>query len=168
VNEHTQVQWPVRARLAHVENAVASAGAEVGAEHPHHGFRAVLDELGARLAQVHDRCHEVDDGAWAAYSARLDRGLDELQVELTRAAEHPDSGPSGDDVLFARTTRLELDGWLVRLDVPGAASDHPRARELASAASRELADYRASSSTAAGASRAGVEHAMAALRHAAH
>jgi hypothetical protein len=167
VNDGTQVRTPVPARLAQVETSVAAAATDVGAEHPHRGFRAVLDELGVRLARVHDRCHEVGEDAWAAYTARLDRGLDELQMELARAAEHPDSGPPGDDVLFARATRLELDGWLLRLDVPGAAADHARARELASVASRELADYRASSSTAAGASRAGVEQAMADLRRAA-
>jgi hypothetical protein len=166
VNDHTQVRWPVRARLAHVQTAVATAAADVGEEHRHRGgaLRAVLDELGARLAQVHDRCHEVDDDAWAAYAARLDRGLDELQVELTRATEHGDSSPSVDDVLFARTTRLELDGWLLRLDVPGAAADHARARELASSASRELAEYRAVSSTGSEASRTGVEQAMGELR----
>ncbi|OLT15101.1 hypothetical protein BJF78_16790 [Pseudonocardia sp. CNS-139] len=154
--------------MARVQQSVATAAAELGAEHPHHGFRAALDDLGARLAHVHDRCSEVSDDAWAAYAARLDRGLDELQVELGRAAEHADSAPSADDVLFSRTTRLELDGWLVRLDVPGAAPDHGRATELASAASRELADYRAACSTGAGASRAAVEQAMADLRRAAH
>ena len=144
--------------------SVAMAAAEVGARHPYHGFRAVLEELGARLAEVHDRCHEVDDAAWAAYTARLDRGLDELQAELSRAAEAPDAGTPAADVLFARTTRLEIDGWLVRLDVPRAAADHARALELAAAASRELADYRVAAGSGDGASRAGVERAMADLR----
>lgn len=164
MNDATQVWQPVRARLDHVEVSVAAAAVEVGAEHPHRGFRVVLDELGARLVQVHDRCHEVDERAWAAYSARLDRGLDELQVELARAAEHADSAPSAEDLLFARITRLELDGWLLRLDVPGAAADRDKAREMASAASWELADYRAACSTGSGASRAAVEQAMADLR----
>jgi hypothetical protein len=167
VIEPTQVRTPVQARLAQVETSVSRAAAEIGAEHPHHGFRAVRDDLAARLALVHDRCQHVEDAVWAAYTTQLDRGLDELQIELTRAVEHPDSGASAADVLFARTTRLELDGWLVRLDVPGAAADHSRAREVASAVSHELADYRATASTGTGASRAGVEQALEELRRAA-
>jgi hypothetical protein len=71
-------------------------------------------------------------------------------------------------VLFARCSRLELDGLLVRLDVPGAAADPARARELASVVSRELADYGPTSRTGSRASRAGIEEAMAELRRAAH
>ena len=146
---------------------MSNTAAELSARHPHHGLHAALDELRTRLAEVHDRCHQVDDEAWAAYSTELDRGLDELQLEVARTAEHPDSGPSVDDVLFARTTRLELDGWLLRLEVPGAAPDHARARELASVASRELADYSPKTSTGSGATRAGLGQVMEELRRAA-
>jgi hypothetical protein len=153
-----------QARLGHVAASVAAATAELGTDRRHRGFRAALDEFGARLGRIHDRCHEVDEQAWAAYAARLDRGLDELQVELARAAEDADPAPSAEDLLFARTTRLELDGWLSRLDVPGAAADRDKALEMASVVSRELADYRAACSTGSGASRAAVEQAMADLR----
>ncbi|WP_425570869.1 hypothetical protein [Pseudonocardia adelaidensis] len=100
-----------------------------------------------------DRCHQIDDEVWAAYSARLDRGLDELQVEMARAADHPDSGPSVDDVVFVRTARLQLDGVLVRLDVPGAAPDQARVRKLAARNQRTRGS--------------GLEQAMAELRRAA-
>lgn len=158
---------PVRTRLAHVAASVAAAAAELGADHPHRGFGAALGAFGARLARVHDRCHEVADQAWVAYTARLDRGLDELQVELSRAAEDVDSAPSADDLLFARVTRLELDGWLLRLDVPGASADRDKALAMASVVSRELAEFRTACSTGPGASRAAVAQAMADLRRAA-
>ncbi|MDZ5446949.1 hypothetical protein U2F26_30215 [Micromonospora sp. 4G57] len=59
----------------------------------------------------------MDEQDWAGYVAGLDRGLDELNVEIGRAADRPETGPSVEDVLLTHTSALELTGWRMRFGI---------------------------------------------------
>ena len=65
-----------------------------------------------------------------AQMTSLARGLDELTVEVARSGELP--APGSGAVLDVHATRLEIDGWVLRLDhtrrdYPAAAAKGPRA-----------------------------------------
>lgn len=152
------------ARLVEIGQRLGGAASELGDRHPAVAdrVRTALEALDERLARAHARCDEVDDRDWATYLAGLDLGLDELALEVARAAELPEAA-SVDDAVFAQTVRLELDAWVLRLDVAGR--DAPAdGRGLVAAVAAELADFRAAAQDGAAASRAGVEQAMDELR----
>ncbi|TQS46266.1 hypothetical protein [Cryptosporangium phraense] len=143
-------------RQAEVDTAVHRA-AET---HPH--LRATLDALRGHLGRAHAHSDAVDDGAWADYRDRLDRGLASLDKEEARASEAGD--PAAPDTLFATATQLEIDGWRLhfetrqeRLDT-GLPSETDRLRALA-AAEDQVDAYRRGER-----SREDVESALAALR----
>jgi hypothetical protein len=126
-------------RRTDIDRLLADAGAPF---HPDGAARAALAGLRVRLTQVHSHCDHVEDGDWADYRARLDAGLAELDVERTRAAVHP--ADSADPALFPLVTRLELEGWRVRLAAladrcaaPGPAPVEP----LIAYVDRELDSY---------------------------
>ncbi len=128
-----------------------------------------LSALRSRLRVAHARCETVDGASWAGYVVDLDRGIDELHVELAMVAQRPVAGPGVDDVLLARTSALELDAWRLAADAgpagPGA-TDLPAALATAGAA---LARYRESLTSAPETrawtrARAELEDAMAGLR----
>jgi hypothetical protein len=149
VTAHEQTP-PVRAsRLARVDDAVCAAGDGVASGgSPRH---AVFDELRGRLRRVHDACEQVDDRAWADYVTRLDRGLDELAVEVGRAGEPSAAGSAADAALYVHATRLEVDGWVLRLDHArdGWSTGRDGVRELAARAGRYLDEYRRGAATRA-------------------
>jgi hypothetical protein len=125
-----------------VDRVLAGAGARI----QHDGAaRAALAGLRVRLAQVHSHCDHVADRDWAEYRARLDAGLGELGLERARSAGDPvTSTASPDSPLFPLVTRLELEGWRVRLaaladqhTAPGPAPIEP----LIAYVDRELDSY---------------------------
>ncbi len=121
--------------------------------------------LRTRLLRVHARCQAVDAASWAGYVADLDRGIDELHVELAMAAQRPVAGPTVDDVLLARTSALELDAWRLALDAgPDRPDGAPGPRPALAAAEAALARYRQQLGAADPPSRAELETATAALR----
>lgn len=133
------------ARLAEIDRKVLAAGAPVPAGHP---LRTAFDHLRHRLGRAHATCEQVDDRAWADYVARLDRGLDELSVELGRADDGP--AASAEETLFVHATRLEIDGWQLRLDHARDGATHSTAaRELTGRAARELTGYQRGEATRA-------------------
>jgi hypothetical protein len=122
-------------------------------------IRAGLAELFRRLQRVHEYCDEVDDRTWSAYTTGLDRGLAELAMDAAGVSEV-------DDVVYAHTGRLEVDGWVLRLDLDGR--DAPvEGRELVAGAAQELDEYRAAVSAGEAPSRTNVERALNELRGAA-
>ena len=76
------------ARAAAVDQRLARATAALCRDHPAHAavVRGVLAPLRDRVRRVHQECSAAEAPAWAAYTADLDRGLDELAVEMARAA----------------------------------------------------------------------------------
>ncbi|MCO1660533.1 hypothetical protein [Pseudonocardia humida] len=124
-------------RLAHVGELVAVVRDKVGAGH----FRGrdVFHELWHRLRLVHDTCEQVDEKAWTEYVVRLDRGLDALAYELARVSE----APSADTVLHVHATRLEIEGWALRLDHARDGVRHAQltTRRLVERAERNLGEY---------------------------
>jgi hypothetical protein len=160
-----EVDGYTTSRLASIEQRLGNAASRLGGEHPRAAdtVRSALHGLRERLAHAHADTHHADDVAWARYSADLDRGIDELSVEMTRVMEQPGGGSGVEDVLYIRATSLELDGWSLRLDVPehGTESD---VRTLVATAKRELSEYRAAVSSGQRASRDGVQRAMDELR----
>jgi hypothetical protein len=128
-------------RLAHVGDLVGTARDKVGAGHLR--GRDVFDALWHRLRLVHDACEQVDETAWTEYVVRLDRGLDAIAYELARVSEAPSAGQEADAVLHVHATRLEIEGWALRLDhardgVPGGKA---AARRLVARAERDLGEY---------------------------
>jgi uncharacterized protein YqfA (UPF0365 family) len=125
--------------------------------------REGLAALHERLRRVHALCDEVDDRTWAAYTSGLDRGLADLAADLS--ADGVD-GAAVDDLVYAHAARLEVDGWVLRLDLAGR--DAPvEGRELVAGAAREVDDYQAAVRAGEAPSRAGVERALNELRGAA-
>ena len=121
-------------RPAVVDQRLARVTAGLCRDHPTcaRSVRGVLAPLRDRLRRVHERGRLVDADTWATYRAELDRGLDELSLEVARAAQEPGRGPGVDDVLAATAARLELRAWELRLHT--VTGDDPRvaeARELA-------------------------------------
>jgi hypothetical protein len=132
--------------LAHVEELVRTARAKAAGP-PRR--RDLFDELRHRLRRVHDACEQVDDEAWGAYVIRLDRGLDELTVELARTSEPPSAGPGLEGMPYVHATRLEIDGWVLRLDHArdGSRAGQGAVREAAARAARNLDEYRRGEAT---------------------
>ena len=149
----TEQQVSRTARLAEVDGLVAAA-ARAAPDHPHRGaLHGVLDDVRRRLGRAHTTCEQVGDAAWAEYVTRLDHGLDELTAELSRVDE-----PTVDQTLYVHATRLELDGWVLRLD--HARAERPSAaRELADRVGEDLTEYRRG-----GRSRVEVDAALERLR----
>ncbi len=80
---------------------------------------------------------------------RLDRGLDELAVELGRTSEPPSAGPGPEGMPYVHATRLEIDGWVLRLDHArdGSRAGQGAVREVAARAARNLDEYRRGEAT---------------------
>lgn len=163
------------ARLAEVDGAVGRTAQQLTRQRPEtagHIERA-FDGLRTRLRYAHDSCHEVDADSWTSYVSRLDRGLGELQVEVSRAGEGSAATLPMDDVLFTRGTRLELDGWRLQFDILRSRSEADRGRaraeldELTAAADRALTEYERGRPAADVVSRSAVELAMDEVRNAA-
>ena len=116
-------------RPAVVDQQLARVTAGLCRDHPACAstVRGVLAPLRDRLRRVHERSRPADAELWAAYRADLDRGLDELALEVARAASGPVRGPGVDDVLTTTAARLELRAWELRLDT--AAGDDSRVAE---------------------------------------
>jgi hypothetical protein len=116
---------------------VRAAGAASDSS-PHH---QVFDELRERLRRAHGTCEQVDEEAWADYVTRLDRGLDELTVEVARSGELPARVPG-------RCSTCTRPAWRSTAGCSGsttpAGTTRPRrrkARELADRAARHLDAY---------------------------
>ena len=119
-------------RPSDVDQRLARVTAGLCRDHPAcaGSVRGVLAPLRDRLRRVHERGRPVDAAAWATYRADLDRGLDELSLEVARAAEQPRTGVDG--VLAAAAARLELRAWQLRLHTAdGTDPDVAAARALA-------------------------------------
>ena len=97
-----------------VDQRLARATAGLCRDQPAHAatVRGVLAPLRDRLYRVHAACRQAEAASWAAYTADLDRGLDELSVEMQRATTER----GADDVLSAAAAQLELRAWQLRLD----------------------------------------------------
>lgn len=150
-------------RLAELDVRLNGAVEAIGARCPEaaESVRAGLGALRDRFQQVHELCAEVDDRTWRAYTTGLDRGLSELAVELDQAP-----APSAADLVYARAGRLEVDGWVLRLDLAGR--DGPvEGRELVAGAAKEIDDYHAAVTAGDAPARTGVERALNELRGAA-
>ncbi len=132
-------------RLAQLDGIVRAAGDRAGRS----SRRDVFEELHGRLRRAHDTCEQVEERAWADYVTRLDRGLDELAVELGRAGEPSAAGPAVDGMPYVHATRLEIDGWVLRLDHARDGRSSATARELAARADRSLDEYRRGAATRA-------------------
>ena len=123
---------------AHVDQRLARATAGLCRDHPALAatVRGVLAPLRDRLYRLHAACRQADDQAWAAYTADLDRGLDELSVEVQRAGTER----AADDVLTAAAARLELRAWQLRLDTLRAEGrDVATAQQVADSLTAALA-----------------------------
>jgi len=127
-------------RLNEVDDLVRSAREAVAPDHPYRSaLHDALDGLRGRLRLAHAGCERVDDDAWADHVTRLDRGLDELAIEMRRVAEPSPVGQAVDEAIYIRATHLEIDSWMLRLDHARGESDAHAARELAAEANRNLA-----------------------------
>ena len=148
------------ARPAEIDRRLARATAGLCRDHPRlaPAVRGVLAPLRDRLHRVHSSSQQADAPTWAVYTAELDRGVDELTVEIARAAERQATGAEVDDVLTGAAARLELRAWQLRLGtLTEAGADTAEAQALADALVRRLAD-------AAPVTRDEVDHALADLR----
>ena len=139
-------------RPSDVDQRLARVTAGLCRDHPAcaGSVRGVLAPLRDRLRRVHERGRPVDADAWATYRAELDRGLDELSLEVARAAQEPGRGPAVDDVLATAAARLELRAWELRLHT--ATGDDPRvaaAREQAATVRADLEQLAAAPGQAA-------------------
>ncbi|WP_299956855.1 hypothetical protein [uncultured Modestobacter sp.] len=132
---------PPTARPAAVDQRLARATAGLCRDHPHvaPAVRGVLAPLRDRVRRVHAQCQDAEAAAWAVYTADLDRGLDELSVEIGRAAQQP--GRAVDDALATAAVRLELRAWQLRLrTLRGEGQDAREAEQLADQLDRRLAE----------------------------
>jgi hypothetical protein len=147
VAAHEQAPGLRASRLAQLDAVVRAAGERAAAGHPPR--LRVFDELRGRLRQAHDTCDQVGDRVWADYVTRLDRGLDELAVEVGRTAEPPAAGSPVEGMPYVHATRLEIDGWVLRLDQAraGTSSGEGVARDLAARTTVRLAEYRRGEAT---------------------
>lgn len=159
---------PPATRPALLDQRLARTTAGICRDHPAlaHTVRGVLAPLRDRLRRVHLDCLQAEASAWAAYTADLDRGLDELSVEVARAAQRPGSTRDVEDVLSMAAARLELQAWRLRLDSPATGdTDTGQARLLADAVARDLAALEGEDDPApAAALRARLDQDLAALR----
>jgi hypothetical protein len=154
-------------RMADVSSRLADAERDAGERHV--GFAAVighsLQRLRSRLEHVHERCDSVDDRDWAGYVSDLDRGLDELDLEIARAVERQGPGPTVEDVLTARTSALEIRAWRVRMAaLRFSPVELARARVLVATGDTELGRYQATRSTGGEMSPDALEQSMEDLR----
>jgi len=127
---------------AAVEQRLGEATDGLCRDHPGRApaVRGVLGPLRDRLHHVHAGCQAAGAVDWAAYSADLDRGLDELSVEIGRAAQQPDGGPTVDAVLHLSATRFELRAWQLKLAALAAhGADDRQARQRAETLAADLA-----------------------------
>jgi hypothetical protein len=148
-------------RLQEVGQHLRTAAEAIASARPDaaEGVQAGLAALHERFQQVHEFCDDVDERTWAAYTTGLDRGLADLAADLS--VEGGDT--SAADLVYAHTARLEVDGWVLRLDVAGR--DAPvEGRELVAGAAHEVEDYQAAVRAGEAPSRAGVERALNELR----
>lgn len=153
------------ARLGEVDGLVSGTrGRPAGGAVPDGGAGSRLSALRTRLRVAHARCDAVDGVSWAGYVVDLDRGIDELHVELAMAAQRPVAGPSLDDVLLARTSALELDAWRLSVDAGPASTGGSDLRPALIAAEVALARYREDLAASRAPARAELEEAMARLR----
>src|SRR3954452_7233283 len=127
--------------------------------------RAGLRDLNDRLQRVHELCAEIDDRTWSAYTTGFDRGLADLANDLTPGGS-ADDAVAVEDVVYAHAVRLEVDGWVLRLDLAGR--DAPvEGRELVVGAARGVDEYHAAIAAGEAPSRTDVERALSELRGAA-
>ena len=146
-------------RLAELGRHLDVAADAIADRHPDSAgdVRAGLDDLHDRLMRVHELCAEIDDRTWSAYTTGLDRGLADLADDVSAG------GATVDDLVYAHAVRLEVDGWVLRLDLAGR--DAPTdGRELIAGAAREIDEYRAAVAAGDAPSRADVERALSELR----
>ncbi|MBL7259898.1 hypothetical protein [Paractinoplanes lichenicola] len=131
-------------RVSDIRRRVTFAEQDAAARHA--GFAEAIhqsfDQLRVGLERAHATCGRVDETDWASYVTGLDRGLDELQLELTHAADVP----TAEGRLLVKASKLELAGWRLRFSLPGAG-DAEGVRERLSAAESEVDAYAAGSST---------------------
>src|SRR3954470_18441272 len=139
------------------------AAEAIAGQHPESALdvRSGLRDLHGRLVRVHQLCAEVDDRTWSAYTTGFDRGLADLVDDLAA-----NGAGAVDDLLYAHGVRLEVDGWVLRLDLAGR--DAPvEGRELIAGAAREIDEYHAAIAAGEAPSRTDVERALSELRGAA-
>ena len=156
---------PPATRPAVVDQRLAQATAGLCRDNPTvaPAVRGVLAPLRDRLRRVHERCVQADADSWSAYRADLDRGLDELSMEVARAAGP--AGPAVDDVLATAAARLELRAWELRLHTVGGPDPLvAEARQLAGTVTAGLAELAATPGRPG--LRARVEQDLDALRRA--
>lgn len=153
-------------RLAELEQRLDVAASEIGNAVPD-AAGTVRDGLGVlyrRLCRVHELCAEIDDHTWTAYLTGLDAGLAELATDIASAPA--DTAACAADLVYARSGRMEVDGWVLRLDLAGR--DAPtEGRELVAGAVGELDTYRIAVTKGDAPSRTDVERALNELRGAA-
>lgn len=147
-------------RLGQVHGAVDRLSTALDDAAPPHrsSLHALVNHLHDALGHAHRHSDEVDGGAWADYVDRLDRGVDEMHLELARAAERPAEAPTVSEVAFARVSRLELDGWRLRFDVHGSRSD------LLHRAEQEISSFEQGAEASADPAREPVRQALDAVR----
>ncbi|GAA1857849.1 hypothetical protein [Asanoa iriomotensis] len=133
------------ARVAEVDRHLT--GAEHAAVERHAALGDAIRHSFARLRDgldhAHAGCDKVDDRAWADYVASVDRGLDEMAIEVTRATESPNSGATAPEVLTGHASALELSGWRLRFTLPElstAEAELDRYRSASAAGDRPSAD----------------------------
>jgi hypothetical protein len=154
----------VRRRLEEAERAAVDRYPGVA-----DAIRRSVGRLRDGLYRAHSRPEAVDDRQWADYVVDLDRGLDELDAELDRAAgDRPTAaGPGVEEVLTIHASGLELQGWRLRFARFETAADLDEVRSRLAAAEAELERFRAEFSTDSGTSAAGLEQSIVDLRQAA-
>jgi hypothetical protein len=139
------------------------AVSEIGSAVPEAAV-AVRDGLGVlyrRLCGVHEFCAEIDDQTWTGYLTGLDRSLAELATDIASAPA--DTAACAADLVYARSGRMEVDGWALRLDLAGREAP-TEGRELVAGAVAELDTYRIAVTKGDAPSRADVERALNELR----
>jgi hypothetical protein len=154
-------------RLAELAQHLDVAADAIAGQHPESAdeVRAGLRDLRDRLQRVHELCAEIDDRTWSAYTTGFDRGLADLADDLADGGS-ADEATTAADVVYAHAVRLEVDGWVLRLDLAGR--DAPvEGRELAAGAAREIDEYHAAIAVGGAPSRTDVERALSELRGAA-
>ncbi|MDR7277328.1 hypothetical protein [Catenuloplanes atrovinosus] len=109
------------ARAAAVSRRIVAAELSAGEQYAMFAglIRDAFGRLRTGLGQAHARCAAVDEQTWATYAADLDRGLDELHMEIARSAEHADERDLA-QILRVHVTELELAGWRLQVSLPTA------------------------------------------------
>lgn len=158
------------ARVAEVDRHLT--GAERASTGRHAAFAGTIRDSFARLrgglARAHARCDAVDDRDWANYVVDLDRGLDEMDVEVARAAERPDTGAHVPEVLTIHVSALELSGWRLQFTVlDRSTAQHRDVQSRLAATMAELDRYRAACATGARPSADDLKRSIDELRDAA-